>query len=465
MNMMESEFVMETMQNAPSRSDHPAGTAHSPSQNGAAPHDHDEVDLNVPKPNGVWVLLAAVVAIVLLGTLLLVGGIPRRHQAQELSNDANEASHAPVTVNVAKPRRAPNEVTINIPGNLRPWQEVSIFARTTGYLRKYYVDISEPVKAGQLMAEIDSPEVDQELGQVQAALEQSKTAVAKAATDRDLAKVTLNRFESLKETHSVSLQDLDEKQAAMAAAEANLQAAKANVSAAEANLRRLTEMKSFERVIAPFSGVCTGRAYDVGSLITANPTVSDTKPMFKIAQNDILRAFVNVPQSAALQIKKGQEVKVTVRERPSRIFLGKVMGTTNYLDAMNRSLLTEVKIQNTVESDGSFALLPGMYVQCGFTIKRDTPPLMVPAPSLVNNSDGTQIAVVTNGTAHFKKVTLGEDFGSEVEITSGLNGDEQIIANPGERIVEGAAVLAPKDATAEATPAPALQKVSQIAKD
>lgn len=440
-----------------------------PAQNNGQPghSDHDEFDLNVKKPGSAWVLLAACVAIVLLGVLLLTGIIPRLHQSKELANDATGQANAPVAVNVARPRRAPVEVNVVIPGNLRPWQEVSIFARTTGYLKKYYVDISEHVESGQLMADIDSPEIDQELGQSQAALMQSKTAVSKAVTDRDLAKVTLNRFVSLKESHSVSLQDLDEKQAALAAADANLESAKANVAASEANVRRLTEMKSFQKVMAPFSGVCTGRAYDVGSLILANPAATDVKPMFKIAQNDVMRAFVNVPQSAALQIKKGMEAKITVRERPGQIYIGKVMGTTNYLDPMNRSLLTEVKVPNPKETDGSFSLLPGMYVQVSFTISRDTPPLMVPAPALVTNADGTQLAVLQDGVVHFKKVTLGQDYGNEVEIVSGLTGDEQIIANPGERVVEGAMVHAVNEAAIQSTTEAQKpqEKVSQLTKN
>jgi len=186
--------------------------------------------------------------------------------------------------------------------------------------------------------------------------------------------------------------------------------------------------------------VVTGRGYDVGSLITANPTAADTRPLFKIAQNDVLRAFVNVPQSTALQIRKGMKVKVTARERSGRVFEGVVMGTTNYLDPTNRTLLTEVKVPNVKETDGGFALLPGMFVQVSFEVNRDTPPLLVPAPALVNNADGTQVATVKDGVVHFHRVTLGQDFGNEVEVVEGLSGDELVIANPGERTVEGAAV-------------------------
>jgi RND family efflux transporter MFP subunit len=333
-------------------------------------------------------------------------------------------------------------VQITIPGTLRPWQEVSIYARTAGYLKKFYVDISNQVESGQLLAEIDTPEVNQELRQAQAALLQTQAAVTKATADRDLAKVTWGRYQQLTAPNYVSQQEADEKQAALHVAESALESANANVAAAEANVQKLTEMQSFQKVYAPFAGVITGRGYDVGSLIIANPTATDVKPMYKIAENDVLRAFVNVPQSASLQIVKGMDVKVTVRERPGRTFAGKVMGTTNYLDPANRSLLTEVKVTNVREPGGEFALLPGMYVQVSFDVKRTTPPLVVPGPAIVSDAQGTQVAVLRDGAAHFQKVTLGQDYGKEVEIVEGLTGDEQVITNPGERIVEGTVVRA-----------------------
>jgi RND family efflux transporter MFP subunit len=423
-------------------------------------HDvhHDEIDINVPPARPVWVGVAGALVVILLVALLLIGLIPRHAQEKELHADAEAAVDAPVPVNVAAPKRAPRVVEISLPGNMRPWQEVSIFARTSGYLKKYYVDISQSVEKGQLMAEIDTPEVEQELRVAEATVQQVKAAAAKALADRDLARVTFERYKPLVEQKHISMQEYDEKQAALTAAEATLQSANANVVAAEANVKRLTETLSFQKVYAPFSGVISGRGYDVGSLIVANPSNTDVKPMYKIAENDVLRAFVNVPQSTALAIKKGMECTVTARERPGRTFKGVVMGTTNYLDPTNRSLLTEVKVPNVLEPDGTFALLPGMYVTVNFSVSRDTPPLMVPAPALVNTAEGTQVAVAKDGQAHFRKVTIGQDFGSEIEIVDGLTGDEQIISNPGERVTEGAAVVTgpageQKVKTAEGPPA------------
>lgn len=403
-------------------------------------HDHEQIDLNVSTPHAGWVVAVAVVAMIALAALLLTGLIPRQRIAKELKADAEEAANGPVMVTVTRPHRAQPVVKVALPGTLRPWQEVSLYARTTGYLKKYYFDISNEVKANDLMADIDTPELNEELAQAKASLELAKAAVVRATADRDLAKTTLERNLALKETNSVSPQTIDEKKAALSVAQSNIESAKANVNVAEASVRRLAELLGFQKMYAPFSGVVSGRGYDVGSLIVANPTATDIKPLFKIAENDILRAFVNVPQSFALQVKKGMEVKVTARERPGQVFVGFVMGTTNYLDPANRSLLTEVKIPNPKQPDGHFALLPGMYVQCSFSVKRDTPPLVVPGPSLVNNAAGSQVAVMKDGKAHFQKVVIGEDFGNEVEIAEGLSGDEEVIANPGERVVEGVAV-------------------------
>jgi len=403
--------------------------------------DHDEIDLNVPEPRPFWVVIAGVVAIVALAALLLTGLIPRHRQAKELEADAAAAQNAPIQVEAVAPKRAAPVLNVAIPGTLRPWQEVSMFARTSGYLKKYYVDISNSVEAGQLLAEVDTPEIDQELRQAEANVLQTRAAVTKAIADRDLAKATWERYQQLVTSNFLSKQEAEEKQSALNAAEATVQAVQANVAAAEASVRRLTELQQFQKVSAPFAGVVTGRGYDVGSLITANPTAADTRPLFKIAQNDVLRAFVNVPQSTALQIRKGMKVKVTARERSGRVFEGVVMGTTNYLDPTNRTLLTEVKVPNVKETDGGFALLPGMFVQVSFEVNRDTPPLLVPAPALVNNAEGTQVATVKDGIVHFHRVTLGQDFGNEVEVVEGLVGDELVIANPGERTVEGATVV------------------------
>jgi len=262
----------------------PLAVAPAPAGNNGQGHGHDEIDLNVPKPRAGWVIAVAVIAMLALGALLLVGLIPRQHAGKELEADAANAANAPVMVTVVRPHRAEASINVSLPGTLRPWQEVSIFARTTGYLKKYYFDISNEVKANNILAEIDTPELNEELAQAKAAVELAKASVIRATADRDLAKSTLERNIALKETQSVSPQTLDEKQSAVNVAESNIASAKANVAAAEASVRRLTELQGFQKVVAPFSGVVTGRGYDVGSLIIANPTATDAKPMFKLAE-------------------------------------------------------------------------------------------------------------------------------------------------------------------------------------
>lgn len=410
-----------------------------PAHDGESEHEHLLRPDEVTAPPRTRLIVGAVVVVALLAALLLVGFIPREHVSKELAAQANDALNAPILVATTQPVPAPLTTEIQLPANLRPWQETSLYARTTGYLKKFVVDISDQVKVGQLMAVIDAPEVDQQLLQARAALDQAKAAVGKAQSDLNLAQVTYQRYSTLASTNSVTAQDLDTTRATMLADQANLKAAIANVGAAEANVQRLEQLVSFEKITAPFTGVVTGRTYDVGALITADPTTADIQPMFKIAENDVLRVFVNVPQSSALEIQKGMQVKVTARERPGRTFTGTIMGTTNYLNQTSRSLLTEVKVKNEENPDGSFALLPGMYVTVNIEVHHSKPTLLVPAPALINNADGTQLAIVKDGKVHFVKVTVGQDFGQTIEVTDGLKGDEQIIATPGERVVDGVA--------------------------
>ena len=228
---------------------------------------------------------------------------------------------------------------------------------------------------------------------------------------------------------------LDQFEANYNSAVAVLNQAKAQVGVAKATVDQFAVLQSFEKIVAPFPGVVTGRAYDVGAFIIANPTTADIPPMFKLAKIDVIRAFVQVPQNYALSVKQGQKVTITAREVPEREFIGEVLGTTNYLDLTARSLLTEVRIENADR-----ALLPGMYCEATFELKRDKPPLVIPAPALVINADGKHVAIVKDGKVHFQAVTLGVDNGNEIEIVAGLTGDEQIIGNPGERTVENAPV-------------------------
>lgn len=434
----------------------------TPAPEAAAPqhHESNEADWGeIHRPKVGSITIVGMVAAVLVLALVLIGLVPRIHQTHELNADAVDALNAPVMVNIAQPQRAPESTTITVPGTLRPWQEVSVFSRTTGYLKHWYADISNQVKQGELLAEIDAPEVDAQLAQAQASLQQMQGALAKAESDLQIAKLTNERYQAIRSTVGVTQQDLDQKQSDSNAALANREAARANVAAAQSNVKRLSDLKAYEKLYAPFAGVITSRPYDTGSLINADPTDVNVRPIYKIAENDVLRAFVNIPQSSALSIQKGMEANVAARERPGHVYVGKVMGTTNYLDQNDRTLLTEIKVPNDDRS-----LLPGMYVQVTFTMNRIQPPLLVPGPSIVQTSEGSRVAVVIDGKVHFQKVRLGRDFGNDVEIVEGLKGDEQVIANPGERIAQGVRVKAGNDASSQPATASTGSKVAEAGK-
>ena len=388
-------------------------------------------------------IAAAVAGVGILAALLVIGLVPRHEQTEELNADAAAAENAPVLVNIAKPVRAAETVQITIPGTLRPWQEVSIYARTAGYLKKFYVDISNQVEAGQLLAEIDTPEVNQELRQSQAALLQTKAAVTKATADRDLAKVTWGRYQQLAAPNYVSQQEADEKQAALHVAESALEAA------AGQRHRRRGERPAADRDAELPEGLRPVRRRH------HRPRVRRRLADHRQPHRDRRQADVQ---------DRGERRPPRVRERPAVGVAADHQGDGRQGDRPRAAgpLLRgqgdghdqlprpgQPLAADGGEGDqrprarGRVALLPGMYVQVSFEVKRTTPPLVVPGPAVVNDAQGTQVAVVRgDGTAHFQKVTLGQDFGKEVEIVEGLTGNEQVITNPGERIVEGAVVRA-----------------------
>jgi RND family efflux transporter MFP subunit len=289
------------------------------------------------------------------------------------------------------------------------------------------------VKAGQLMAEIDIPEIDAELNESRAQLQQIKTNVAKAQADYDLAQSTWNRYDSLARTGNgaVTEQDLAEKLAAFNQAKAALDSARAAVTASEAAVQRLMDMQSFAKVTAPFGGIVSARNYDIGALLS--PTnAGDGKEMFRLTQADTLRVFVNVPQSYASSVKLGQPAGFTVRNFPGKVFEGKVTRTTGAIDPNTRTLRMQVDIPNP-----DLTLWAGMYGQVKLAITPDHPPLIVPTSAMMFKPDGTIIAVAEGNRVHLKKVTLGRDFGTELEVVDGLNDNDKVVSNPGERLSEG----------------------------
>jgi RND family efflux transporter MFP subunit len=351
----------------------------------------------------------------------------RQRVRAETFSAAADAGNIPVTV--VHPRRSDAATDLDLPGNIQAFVETPIYARTNGYLKKWFVDIGGRVKAGDLLATIDTPEVDQELNQADAALLQ-------AQANLDLAKTTADRWHLLLKSDGVSQQEVDQNDAAFKARQADLNAAAANVN-------RLKDEQSFQNLTAPFSGIVTARNVDIGSLIS-NGT---SQALFRMSQIDVLRVYVNVPESYTPDIRTALEADLTVAEVPGKVFKGKVVRTAGAIDPTSKTLLTEVDVANP-KGD----LLPGAYAQVVFHLRTSTPPLTIPSNTLIFRTSATQVAVAENGIAHLRNIMLGRDLGQSLEVISGLAPSDEVILNPPDSLGEGAAVSVQQT---EETPSPA----------
>jgi RND family efflux transporter MFP subunit len=395
-----------------------------------------------PARRTLWLMALFLAALIAIG--FATGYIPHRRREAMLVAEADAESRALPTVTVVGVERSAASSTLILPGSIQPVTEAPVLARASGYIQRRYVDIGDRVNAGQLLAEIEAPELDQQVHQAQAAVEQAGAALEQASANlqqgranEQLAKVTADRWKNLVAKGVVSRQDNDTYQAQYAAAQANVEAlgkavsaARSNIAAVEANLRRLRELQGYKSVTAPFAGVITVRNVDVGALVSEASTL-----LFRIAQTDRLRTYVNVPQSDAASVHTGQIARLVVPDL-GRQFVGTVTRTANALDPATRTLLTEVQVPN---ADG--ALLPGMYTQVDLTTPRPNAPLLIPGDTLVVRSSGSQAAVVgTDGIVHFHQLQLGRDFGDKIEVLSGLEAGQQVVVNPGDTVQEGAKV-------------------------
>jgi membrane fusion protein (multidrug efflux system) len=357
------------------------------------------------------VILAAGFAVYFLGVR------PRLRASADL--DARATAVGRPSVNVVVARHSPEANEVLLPASLESLQETPIYARTDGYLASFLVDLGDKVKAGQTLAVIEGPEVDQQLNQARAALEQAKANL-------ELARTSATRWKDLGAQNAVAQQEVDVKVAALAAGEADVHAAEANVS-------RLTQLKQYQTITAPFDGVISARNVDVGALISAGGA---GRALFRIAQTGTLRVYASIPQAYYRSVHPGLPVDVLVNEYPSRVFSGQVVRVAGALDAATRTLLTEVQIPNDKGE-----LLAGMFGQVRFRLQAGEPPLIIPSNAVILRSDGTFVATVdAKNTVHFAKVKLGRDFGLTVEITDGLNEGTQVIANPSDSLTDGLVV-------------------------
>jgi RND family efflux transporter MFP subunit len=392
------------------------------------------------------------VLVVLCLAALLAGGyfwgyLPRVQREHVLAAETRTEGQSLPLVNVEKVERSATRASLVLPGNIQAVSEAPILARATGYLKKRNVDIGDRVTAGQVLAEVEAPELQQQIRQAQATLEQvnntvqqAEAAVLQAKANANMARVTAERWRNLLGKGVVSRQESDVYQAQYEAQQANVQAlekavqaARGNSGASEANLARLNQILTYQQVKAPFAGVVTVRNVDAGALVNEGSTL-----LFRIAQTDRLRTYINVPQADAASIRPGLAATIILPDMPGRKFSGRVTRTSNALDPTSRTLLTEVQMDNP-----GGILMPGMYAQVDLAVPRTDPPLVIPGDTLVMRSDGPQVAVVRpDGIVHFTKIQLGRDFGSSLEVLGGLDEGQQLAVNPGDAVREGVKVKA-----------------------
>lgn len=367
-----------------------------------------------------WVgplLLAA--AVIAVGAGIYAGIRGRADAEVELARDTNAA--AVPAVQVIHPKGgAPNQKLV-LPGNTQAFLDTAIYARTNGYLKHWYFDIGAHVKRGQLLADIDTPEVDDQLRQARADL-------ANAEATTKLASITAERNENLLKTRSVATQDRDN-------AVGNLNAAKALVQSRQAAVAQLEKLQSFEKVEAPFDGIVTARSVDVGALIAAGGA-APARELFHMVAIDPLRVYVSIPETYSPAMQVGATAAVTLDEFPGQNFTGTLVRTSNAIDPASRTLLVEIDVPN---SDGK--LLPGSYVLVHFTLPTASESVTIPVNTMLFRKEGLQVGVVRDGTVELVPIKIGHDFGDTVEVMSGLRATDQVVLNPADSLIGGTKVV------------------------
>lgn len=394
-----------------------------------------------------WLKSAAavlVLTIVIIG-LFIAGYLPKAKRHAVLASEATTEAQAVPPVNVAVVERSPARTELSLPGTMQAIAEAPVMARASGYVRRRLADIGDSVQSGQVLAEIEAPELDQQIrqavssrDQASAALEQAEAGLRMARSNQGIAKITADRWRNLVEKGAVSRQENDSYQAVLESQNANVQAsekaiqvAKSNLAAVEANLARLNQLKSYQQVRSPFAGIITVRNIEAGTLVTEGSTL-----LYRVAQPGTLRVFVNVPQPDAEAVHEGMPATVALQGSAEPPWKGRVTRTAKALDPTSRTMLAEIQATNA-----GGKLMPGMFVLVGLSLSHSATALLIPGDTLVVRSDGPQVAVVDQvGTVHFRRIQLGRDLGSKLEVVSGVGEGDRIVINPGDTAKEGAKV-------------------------
>jgi len=365
---------------------------------------------------GKSVATVAVVAVAFFAAALLFGLLHQRAVRVELAADARDQARTPVSV--THPQSNSTQLSVTFPANIQAYIETPIYARTNGYIKRWLVDIGARVQRGQLLAEIETPELDRQL-------QQAEAAQAQAQANLDLARITAVRYQDLLKTDSVSKQDTDQAVSTLHADEANLKAAIASVN-------QLKELQSFEKVTAPFAGTITARYIDIGALIASGTNTI----LFRLADISTLRVYANVPEAESKGIAVGASVDLEIPEGEGKKFSGQVVRTAGAIDPVSRTLLTEIHVPNS-----SLALVPGEFGEVTFHLRSSKSVLIIPSSALLFRAQGTQVALVQdNGSVRIQNIQLGRDFGNSVEVLSGLTPNDSVIENPSDSITGGTLV-------------------------
>ena len=392
--------------------------SHSNQTEVAEPEQHHAPEITAPPklppaaPRKALWIIGGLLLVLIAGAIIAM--LVRTHDTHVLANETERESVP--TVAVVHPTAEKPDEELVLPGTLQAFEESPIYSRTNGYLLRWYKDIGSRVTKGELLADIDTPEVDQELMQARATRQQ-------VVAQMDLAKINSDRYVSLRKTDSVSQQEADQQSS-------GYEQAKANLAASDANVRRLEELESFKHVYAPFSGVLTRRNVDPGALINAG---GGGKELFDLARVDPLRVYISVPQTYSPAIKNGLEAWVTLQEFPGQKFKGTVARTAESIDLTTRTLLTEVDVPN---KDGH--LLPGSFGEVHFKVGTNAQKVTVPVNTVLFRQEGTRVAVVgSDNKVQLRPITIGRDYGSTLEIVGGVGVEDRIVINPADSLEEG----------------------------
>jgi RND family efflux transporter MFP subunit len=390
----------------------------------------------LPPVEGMWRRArAAALVPVVLGVLFIAGYWPRRSAQNRLTAEAIAVGQSLPRIKVSTAVAVDGGRSLTLPGSLVASRQAMINARATGYVSRWRVDIGDRVRAGDVLADLDTPELGQQLQQARATLKQQEAALEQAVANRDFAKVTASRQDVLVGQGLVAKQDADQADAQFKVGEANVHAGEANVAAARANVRQLSQLVSFGHVVAPFDGRITQRTIDVGSLVIAGGAAGSL-PLFRIEAIDPIRVFVQVPQAFAPSVKDAEAASVSIREIPGRVFEARVTRTAGTLDPALRTLNVEIDIPNPRGE-----LLGGMYTEVTIAVAVAHRVVRVPSSAVITDARGVHVATVDGtGRVHLIEVVRGLDNGREIELVEGLVGGEQVIASPGGDVVDGARV-------------------------